>query len=55
VNSNPIAREILAELDLTEERTTSAQEALDGMVRERSAGNGRAVLTSPITIGIGSK
>jgi hypothetical protein len=55
VNSNPIAGEIFAELDLTEERTTSVQEALDGMVREPSAGNGRAVLTSPINIGIGSK
>jgi ubiquinone/menaquinone biosynthesis C-methylase UbiE len=55
VNSNPIAVEILAELDLTEEQTTSVQEALDGMVGERSAGNGPAVLTSPINIGIGTK
>jgi ubiquinone/menaquinone biosynthesis C-methylase UbiE len=55
VNSNPIAGEILAELDLTEEQTTSVQEALDGMVRERCAGNGPAVLTSPINIGIGTK
>jgi hypothetical protein len=55
VNSNPTAGEILAELDLTEERTTSVQQALDGMVRERSAGNGRAVLTTPINIGIESK
>jgi ubiquinone/menaquinone biosynthesis C-methylase UbiE len=55
VNSNPIAGEILAELDLTEDQTTSVQEALDGLVRERSAGNGPAVLTSPINIGIGTK
>jgi ubiquinone/menaquinone biosynthesis C-methylase UbiE len=55
VNSNPIAGEILADLDLTEEQTTSVQEALDGMVRERCAGNDPAVLTSPINIGIGTK
>jgi SAM-dependent methyltransferase len=55
VNSNPIAGEILAELDLTAEQTASVQEALDGKIRERSAGNGPAVLTSPINIGIGTK
>ncbi|MGH2946349.1 MAG: class I SAM-dependent methyltransferase [Solirubrobacteraceae bacterium] len=55
VNSNPIAGEILAELDLTEEQTTSVQEALDGMVRERSGGSGPAVLTNPVNIGIGTK
>jgi hypothetical protein len=55
VNSNPIAKEILAELELTDEQTTSVQEALDGMVRKRSAGTGPAVLTSPINIGIGTK
>jgi hypothetical protein len=55
VNSNPIAKEILAELELTDEQTTSVQEALDGMVRKRSAGNGPAVLTRQINIGIGTK
>lgn len=55
VNSNPIAGEILAELDLTDEQTTSVQQALEGMVRERAAGNGPAVLTAPINIGVGTK
>jgi ubiquinone/menaquinone biosynthesis C-methylase UbiE len=55
VNSNPIAGEILAQLDLTEQQTALVREALDDMVRERSGGNGHAVLTSPINIGIATK
>jgi hypothetical protein len=55
VNSNPIAGAILAELNLTEEQTAVVQQALDGMVSERSGGSGPAVLTNPINIGIGTK
>jgi ubiquinone/menaquinone biosynthesis C-methylase UbiE len=55
VNSNPIARAILAELSLTAEQTALVRKALDGMVRERSGGSGHAVLTVPINIGIGKK
>jgi ubiquinone/menaquinone biosynthesis C-methylase UbiE len=55
VNSNPIAGEILAQLDLTEHQTALVRKALDDMVRERSGGSGHAVLTSPINIGIATK
>jgi SAM-dependent methyltransferase len=53
-NSNPIAGMILDALNLTKAETTLVKEALDGMVGERSAGNG-AILTNPINIGIGTK
>jgi hypothetical protein len=55
VHSNPIVGTILAELDLTGEQTATVQEALDGLVRERAGGNGPAVVTAPINIGIGTK
>lgn len=55
VNSNPIPGEILAELGLTAEQTALVRKALDDMVRERSGGSGRAALTVPINIGIGTK
>ena len=55
VNSNPIAGEILAQLDLTEQQTALVREALDDMVLERSGGSGNAILTSPINIGIATK
>jgi ubiquinone/menaquinone biosynthesis C-methylase UbiE len=55
VNSNPIARQTLAELELTEPQTAAVREALNDMVRERSGGVGHAVLTVPINIGIGTK
>jgi ubiquinone/menaquinone biosynthesis C-methylase UbiE len=54
VHSNPIAGEILAELDLSDEQTAVVREALDGLVRERAGGDGAAVLTAPINIGIGT-
>jgi ubiquinone/menaquinone biosynthesis C-methylase UbiE len=55
VNSNPVAGEILAELDLTEEQLTVTKQALDGMVRERSGGSATAVLTTAVNIGVGTK
>jgi SAM-dependent methyltransferase len=45
-HSNPIAGEILAELELTEEQL--------GVVRA-AVGNGPAVLSAPVNIGIGSR
>ena len=52
-NSNPIGATMVA--DLTEEQGVAVQQALDGMLRERSARNGPAVLTNPVNIGIGTK
>ena len=31
------------------------RQVLDGMLRERSGGNGPAVLTAPLNIGVGTK
>jgi ubiquinone/menaquinone biosynthesis C-methylase UbiE len=55
VNSNPLPRTVLTELDLTEAQTGEVRRALDRMVRERSGGNGPAVLTNPIHIGVGTR
>jgi len=55
VHSNPIVGMVLGELNLTKEQTTVVQQALESMIRERSGGSGRAVLTNPINIGIGTK
>ena len=51
--SNPIPGMLTA--DLTEEQQATMRQVLDGMLRERSGGNGPAVLTSPVNIGIGTK
>ena len=55
LNSNPIAGEILAELDLTDDQTAAVRERLGELVRERARGAGRAQLSSPINIGVGTK
>ena len=55
VSSNPIAEMVLGGLGLTSDERGAIRDALDPMVRERAAGNGPAVLTSPINIGIGTK
>jgi ubiquinone/menaquinone biosynthesis C-methylase UbiE len=55
VNSNPVAGEILAELDLTEEQLTVTRKALDRMVREHSGESATAVLTTAVNIGVGTK
>jgi ubiquinone/menaquinone biosynthesis C-methylase UbiE len=55
VHSNPIVGMVLGELNLTKEQTTVVQQALEGMIRERSGGSGLAVLTNPINIGVGTK
>jgi ubiquinone/menaquinone biosynthesis C-methylase UbiE len=57
VNSNPIVRQILDELKLTEQQLDGVQHALDEQVTERAAGSGTATatLTSQINMGIGTK
>jgi ubiquinone/menaquinone biosynthesis C-methylase UbiE len=53
LGSNPIAGMILGEL--TDEQQATIRQVLDGMLRERSAGHGPAVLTAPLNIGVGTK
>lgn len=53
VNSNPIVGMLIA--DLTEKQEAVVRGSLDAMLRERSGGNGPAVLTNPVHIGIGTK
>jgi ubiquinone/menaquinone biosynthesis C-methylase UbiE len=50
---NPIAGMMVA--DLGEDQRARLRQVLDGMVRERAGANGRAVLTNPVNIGIGTK
>ena len=50
---NPIPGMLVA--DLTEEQRARLRQVLDGMLRERAEGNGRAVLTNAVNIGIGTK
>jgi ubiquinone/menaquinone biosynthesis C-methylase UbiE len=52
-NSNPIGAMLVA--DLTDEQKAAVRQVLDGMLRERSGGEGPAVLTNPVHIGIGTK
>ena len=54
VHSNPIAGDILAELDLSDAQTAVVRDALATLVRERAGGDGPAVLTAPINVGIGT-
>ncbi len=53
VNSNPIASMMVA--DLTAKQEAVVQQSLDAKLRERSGGNGPAVLTNPVHIAIGTK
>ena len=53
VYGNPIAGVLLA--DLTEDQRSRLRQVLDGMLRERTGTDGRAVLTNPVHIGIGTK
>ena len=55
INSNPIARSILGELNLSNEQTVIIQQKLEEMIRERAGRGQFAELTSPINIGIGLK
>jgi SAM-dependent methyltransferase len=53
VHSNPIAGEILGELDLDDAQSAVVRSALDELVRERANGDVTAVLTAPVNVGIG--
>ena len=53
LGSNPIAGMIVG--DLTDEQQATVRQLLDGMLRERSGGNGPALLTAPLNIGVGTK
>jgi ubiquinone/menaquinone biosynthesis C-methylase UbiE len=53
LHGNPIPGMLVA--DLTDEQQARVRQVLDGMLRERSGGNGPAVLTNPVHIGIGTK
>lgn len=54
-NSNPIVGMIFGQLNLNKEQIAVIQQAMDGLIRERAAGSGTAILLSPINIGIGTK
>lgn len=53
MNSNPMGRMLVA--DLTEEERTEVREALAGMFRGRSNGNGGIALNIDVNIGIATK
>ena len=53
LGGNPIPGMLAA--DLTDEQRADIIQVLDGMIRERSGGNGPAVLTAPLNIGVGTK
>ena len=53
--SNPIAESVLASLSLTGQEREIVQRALDTLVRERAGGDGPALLSNPINIGVGTK
>jgi len=53
IGGNPIPGMLVA--DLTDRQREDIIRVLDGMVRERSGGNGPAVLTAPLNIGVGTK
>jgi SAM-dependent methyltransferase len=50
---NPIAGMMVA--DLSEDQRARLRQVLDGMLGERAGANGRAVLTNPVNIGIGTR
>lgn len=55
MNSNPIPRLILDQLGVTGVHESVIRQALDDAVRECAGGNGPAVLTNPIHIGVGTR
>jgi ubiquinone/menaquinone biosynthesis C-methylase UbiE len=55
IHSNPIVGTILDELGLTTDETAVARATLDGIIDERAAATGVAVLTAPVNIGTGTK
>jgi ubiquinone/menaquinone biosynthesis C-methylase UbiE len=55
ISSNPLAGEVLGHLDLTDGEKDTVRRRLDDLVRDRAQGDGPAVLTNPINIGLGTK
>lgn len=53
LGSNPMAGMIVG--DLTDDQQATVRHVLDGMLGERTGGNGPAVLTAPLNIGVGTK
>lgn len=53
--SNPIPEEVLGCLELTDDERNQVRQSMDRLVRGRAGGNGPAVLTNPINVGIGTK
>jgi ubiquinone/menaquinone biosynthesis C-methylase UbiE len=53
LNGNPIPGMLVS--DLTDDQQARLRQVLDGMLRERADGNGPAVLTNAVHIGIGTK
>jgi ubiquinone/menaquinone biosynthesis C-methylase UbiE len=53
IGGNPIPGMLVA--DFTDRQRADIIRVLDGMVRERSGGDGPAVLTAPLNIGVGTK
>jgi hypothetical protein len=53
LGSKPMAGMIVG--DLTDDQQATVRQLLDEMLRERSGGNGHAVLTAPLNIGVGTK
>lgn len=53
MGGNPIAGFIVS--DLSNEQRATMRQVLDGMLRERSGGNGPAMLTAPLNIAVGTK
>jgi ubiquinone/menaquinone biosynthesis C-methylase UbiE len=53
IGGNPIPGMLVA--DLTDGQRADIIRVLDGMIRERSAGGGPAVLAAPLNIGVGTK
>jgi ubiquinone/menaquinone biosynthesis C-methylase UbiE len=50
---NPMAEMVVA--DLSDEQQATLRHVLDGMLRERAGADGRAVVTNPVHIGIGTR
>ena len=53
LSGNPIPGALVSEL--TGDQRSRLRQVLDGMLRERAAANGRAVLTNAVNVGIGTK
>jgi hypothetical protein len=52
IGGNPIPGMLVAAL--TDRQSEDIIRVLDGMIRERSGGNGPAMLTAPLNIGVGA-